>query len=334
MRVSVTGASGFIGRRLVEHLLSTGASVTVLTRRDVATELAGRVRVIRGDLCRNEDDLLPLLDECDTLFHCAGELYRPEGMEALHVGGTRRLLDVAERSAMRRGRLLHWVNLSSVGAYGPPPKHANEVRVVTEDYPLRPVGPYEVTKTRSDELVMDAGKRKVVTYTIVRPTNVFGESMTNASLRGLLSMIRKGLFFYVGKGDAVANYIHVDDVVAALIACGNQPAASNSIFNVSNDCPLVELVSGAAHDLGVPAPRLRIPEAAARAISTFARWCRDSRSPRSESTHWSDARRIRLNRSSSIWGYGRRSRSLLALALCSASSIDCPRADAASLKPP
>ncbi|MFM0335513.1 NAD-dependent epimerase/dehydratase family protein [Paraburkholderia fungorum] len=268
MRVSVTGASGFIGRRLVEHLLSTGASVTVLTRRGVAADLAGRVNVVHGDLCRDEDDLLPLLDGCDTVFHCAGELYRPEAMEALHVNGTRRLLDAAERAAARNGRPIHWVNLSSVGAYGPP-DNANEVRVVTENYPLRPVGPYEVTKTRSDELVMDAGNGEAITYTIVRPTNVFGESMSNASLRGLLSMIRKGLFFYIGKGDAVANYVHVDDVVAGLIACSSHLAARNRIFNISNDCPLVELVSGAAHELGVSAPKLRMPEAAARAISAI-----------------------------------------------------------------
>lgn len=266
MRVSVTGASGFIGRRLVEHLLSTGASVTVLTRRGVAADLAGRVTVVQGDLCRDEDDLLPLLDGCDTLFHCAGELYRPEAMEALHVRGTRRLLEAAEKAAARHGMPMHWVNLSSVGAYGPP-RHANEARVVTEDYPLRPVGPYEVTKTRSDELVIDVGNRHAITYTIARPTNVFGESMTNASLRGLLSMIRKGYFFYIGKSDAVANYVHVDDVVAGLVACGTHPAARNRIFNISNDCPLVELVSGAARELSVPAPRLRIPEATARAIA-------------------------------------------------------------------
>ncbi|WP_144158572.1 NAD-dependent epimerase/dehydratase family protein [Paraburkholderia sp. BCC1885] len=269
MRVSVTGASGFIGRRLVEQLLSTGYNVTLLTRRDVPSELAGRVNVVRGDLCRDEDDLLPLLAECDTLFHCAGELYSPDAMEALHVGGTRRLLEAAEIIAARRGKPLHWVNLSSVGAYGPPPERPNQIRVVTEDYPLCPVGPYEVTKTRSDELVMAGGSRSAITYTIVRPTNVFGESMTNASLRGLLSMIRKRLFFYVGASDAVANYVHVDDVVAGLIACGSQPAARNRVFNLSNDCTLLELVSGAAQELGVPAPRLRVPEMAARAISAL-----------------------------------------------------------------
>ncbi|CAE6811994.1 Aurachin B dehydrogenase [Paraburkholderia domus] len=267
MHASVTGASGFIGRRLVEQLLIAGFTVTVLTRRDLPAGLVGRVNVVRGDLCRDEDDLRPLLDECDTLYHCAGELYRPEIMEALHVGGTQRLIEAAGTVAERRGKPLHWVNLSSVGAYGPPPESPSQARVVTESYPLRPVGPYEITKTRSDELVMAAGNRQAVTYTIVRPTNVFGESMTNASLRGLLSMIRKRLFVYIGTTEAVANYVHVDDVVAGLIACGSEQAAHNRIFNISNDCPLVELVSGAAHELGVPAPKVRIPEIAARTIS-------------------------------------------------------------------
>nr|WKF58543.1 N-acetyl-alpha-D-glucosaminyl-diphospho-ditrans,octacis-undecaprenol 4-epimerase [Paraburkholderia busanensis] len=263
MHVSLTGASGFIGRRLVEQLLNAGASVTILTRGDAPAGLAGRVRVVRGDLCRSEDDLAPLLTDCDTLFHCAGELYRPELMEALHVGGTRRLLAAAQRNAARRGTPLHWVQLSSVGAYGPPGR-PNETRVVEEDYPLAPVGPYEVTKTRSDELVTDAGATGFLTYTIVRPTNVFGESMTNTSLRGLLSMIRKRLFFYIGESGAMANYVHVDDVVAALLACGTQAAASNRVFNVANDCSLEELAISCAQALGVASPWLRLPEGLAR----------------------------------------------------------------------
>jgi nucleoside-diphosphate-sugar epimerase len=269
MHASVTGASGFIGRRLVTKLLSAGATVTVLTRGESLAEFEGRVRFVRADLCHPEDDLRPLIEGCDTLFSCAGELYRPERMAALHVGGTRRLLAVAEADASNRATPLHWVNLSSVGAYGPPRGRPSDARVVTEEYPPAPVGEYEITKTRADELVIEASLRQLITCTIVRPSNVFGETMTNASLRGLLSMIRKGLFFYVGSADAMANYVHVDDVVDALIRCGEHPAARNRIFNISNDCRLIELVTASAKELGVAPPRLRIPERGARLLASL-----------------------------------------------------------------
>ncbi|AHG21861.1 hypothetical protein Z042_21280 [Chania multitudinisentens RB-25] len=270
MHASVTGASGFIGRRVVEHLLNAGANVTILSRQAAPPQFAGRVRVIRGDLCREQDNLLPLLNGCDTLFHCAGELYRPELMEMLHVGGTLRLLNAAQQDAERRSKPLHWVHLSSVGAYGPP-RSPNEVRIVDETHRLAPVSPYEITKTRSDELVIAAGKQDFLSYTIVRPTNVFGEAMTNNSLRSLLSMIRRRLFFYIGKTGAMANYVHIDDVVSVLLASAVQSAAQNRVFNVSNDCSLEELVEASAAALGVPVPYLRIPERVARLSATLGR---------------------------------------------------------------
>jgi len=126
-----------------------------------------------------------------------------------------------------------------------------------------------VTKTRSDELVIAAGEQGFFSYTIVRPTNVFGEAMTNTSLRGLLSAIRKRQFFYIGKAGAITNYVHVDDVVSVLLACAVQSAAQNRVFNVSNDCSLEELVEASAVALGVPAPRLRVPESIARLGATL-----------------------------------------------------------------
>ena len=48
--------------------------------------------------------------------------------------------------------------------------------------------------------------------------------MTNRSLAQMTEMIRRGLFFYVGR-DALVNYFHVDDVVAALLLCGEREEA-------------------------------------------------------------------------------------------------------------
>lgn len=263
MRASVTGASGFIGRRLVDKLIVLGWDVTVLTRRDGSWDAARPVKVVRGDLADEHSDLSDFVEDCDVLFHCAGELYRPELMEALHVGGARRLAAAAQARNAAGATPLHWVNLSSVGAYGPP-REPNERRVVREDFPTAPVGPYEITKTRADEIVLDASKNGALTSTIVRPSNVFGETMTNASLRGLLSMVRQRLFFYVGDRDAMANYVHVDDVVDALIACGTNPAARNRVFNVAHDCRLETMITDSATALGVAPPQLRVPEWTAR----------------------------------------------------------------------
>lgn len=265
MRAAVTGGSGFIGRVLIDHLLTEGWDVTVLSRRAAQTTSPGKLRHVQGDLLEAGPHLGELLRGSDVLFHCAGELYRPAIMEALHVGGTRNLLQaIAEQAPTVRP---HWVQLSSVGAYGPPQMGASEPRVIEEGTPPHPVGPYETTKTQADELVLAAGQAGLITQTIVRPANVFGEAMTNQSLRALLQMIRRGLFFYIGKPGAIANYVHVEDVVAALIACARHPNARGQIYNLSNDCTLETLAEGSARAFDVRPPSLHIPESAMRMIA-------------------------------------------------------------------
>ena len=107
---------------------------------------------------------------------------------------------------------------------------------------------------------MGAGKKSgAMTYCILRPTNVFGATMTNQSMRRLIRTVRHGVFFYVGKPGAIATYVHVDDVVAALMICAVESRAKGQIYNLSNDCKLEDLINHIASTLGVSQPWLRIP---------------------------------------------------------------------------
>ena len=72
MQVCVTGATGFIGRQLVEALAARPLSVRILTRHD-KPPVPGNVEVIKGDLTKADCPLGRFLSGCDVLFHCAGE---------------------------------------------------------------------------------------------------------------------------------------------------------------------------------------------------------------------------------------------------------------------
>jgi nucleoside-diphosphate-sugar epimerase len=268
LQVCVTGANGFIGRNLVDALFLQGYSIRVLTRRSDCVFRDG-VQVVRGDLTSPECPLAQLFEGCEVVFHCAGEIRDVTTMRLLHVDGTERLIKAALKEASQTCRTLHWVQLSSVGAYGPPFGTTYADRIVTEDTPPRPVGEYEITKTRADEFVMEASNGVEMTYSILRPSNVFGAKMTNQSLRGLIQMVKRRLFFYIGKPGAVATYIHVDDVVAALVKCAFEPNAKGRIYNLSNDCLLEDLINHIALLLGVHRPRLRIPEILVRSAVGF-----------------------------------------------------------------
>lgn len=260
----VTGATGFIGRALIQRLRTSGNRVIAVTRRSESALPEG-VDVRHGDLASGAGIDAALFDGVSRVFHCAGEIRNADRMRAVHVNGTANLLRAL--SDRRDHAAVHWLQLSSVGAYGPPRSSATP-REVTEETVENPVGEYESTKTEADDLVRRAGNEGVMSYTIVRPSAVIGEGMANASLPGLISLVRRGLFVHVGPDGALANYVHLDDVVCALLACARDTSAKGETFNVSSDCRWTELVGRIASVAGVRVPRRRIPAALARAVAT------------------------------------------------------------------
>lgn len=257
--VFVTGTTGFIGQALVRRLLEEGNSVSILTRDPdkVPLEWKNKVFILKGDLSDKE---LRLPDGIEVVFHCAGEIKDETKMFSAHVTGTENLC-----AAARGNRIRHWVQLSSVGAYGP-----RLMGVVMEETPLKPAGIYETTKVRSDKLVTDAARNGAFTLSILRPSNIFGPTMKNRSLFQMISMIDKGLFFFIGRPGASANYIHVDNVVEALILCGKAPAAKGQIYNLSDYRNIEEFTVIISNELKKPCPKIRLSE---RPIRLIARYC-------------------------------------------------------------
>ncbi len=135
-----------------------------------------------------------------------------------------------------------------------------------------PAGTYEATKLESDRLVMEAEARGALTVSILRPSNVFGPSMTNRSLFALIRMIESGWFFFIGKPGASANYVHVDNVVKALCLCGTKATARGRVYNISDHRTLEEFAGTIANELGVNPPKLRLPEPLARTGVRLFKW--------------------------------------------------------------
>jgi nucleoside-diphosphate-sugar epimerase len=254
MIVCVSGATGFIGRKLAEQYLRLGNEVRYLTRTD-STPIIG-AKAIVGDLNAPIDQLMLLLSNADTFYHCAGELKNEALMYSTHVQGTINLLNAIEESHTQNQNDFHWVQLSSCGAYGQLSSDSSITRDVDEDTQENPNGMYECTKTEADHLIVDFSKKHDwFKYTIIRPTIVFGVGMRGSLIIRIASMIKKRFFFYIGHKNAIANFVHVDDVINAMILSAKQPNAYNQTFVVSNDCKFSNVVDTLADTLLVPKPR-------------------------------------------------------------------------------
>lgn len=260
MRVAVTGGRGFIGARLVERLVAEGAKVRVLTRRKPTDNPLG-IEFSEGDLTFPHSDLLRFVEGADVVYHCAAEIHDEHRMHAVNVLGTKRLIEAAQ------SRVGRWVQLSSVGVYGP-----ISAGVVTENQPEAPIGKYECSKGAADTLVRMAVAEGAFSAVLLRPSNVYGPTMRNRSVFQLIRAVDRGIFFYIGRPGAAANYIHVDNVVEALIRSASAPHTDVDVYILSDHRSLEDFVGTIAACLGRRAPRSRLPAWLAQGAAIAGGW--------------------------------------------------------------
>jgi nucleoside-diphosphate-sugar epimerase len=254
--IAVTGGTGFIGKHLIARHIARGDQVRYLTRKIPVNEIVGASAMV-GDLTASVDDLRAFVQGVDVLYHCAAELHDATQMHNTNVSGTQNLLAAAHSEVKR------WVQLSSTGVYGAKPLHD-----VDEDTALNPMNAYEVSKAAADALVYAAMTEQKLSGAILRPSNVYGVDMPNQSLFQLIKLIARGWFFFIGERGAITNYIHVENVIDALVLCGTADLPANGrTYIVSDFCYLEEFVAIIAAALTIPCPKKRLPEALVRKLA-------------------------------------------------------------------
>ncbi|MEV8287735.1 NAD-dependent epimerase/dehydratase family protein [Streptomyces niveus] len=231
-RFAITGATGFIGRRLCRRILREGGEVAALVRGTSAQEAiaAPGVRLVTGDLLTGEG-LREVVRGADYVVHLAGLVKSPteEGFRRCNEEGTRRL--VAEVGALASPPPL--VLCSSLAAAGP----SQPGRPRQEEDPPLPVSRYGRSKLAAEYAVRDLSHR--VPATIVRPPIVYGPG-DPAFVPSLLPMVRAGVVLKAGFGPRGYSLVHVDDLCEALLAAalrGRRLAASrpaDGVYSVSD----------------------------------------------------------------------------------------------------
>jgi nucleoside-diphosphate-sugar epimerase/phosphohistidine swiveling domain-containing protein len=202
MRVVVTGASGGIGSCIVAELLRRGHDVHGLSRGPHSLS-APTYRHTRADV-RDAEALVGLMADgggpADAVVHVAWSTHRNRDADcyAINVGGTRAVLDAAERAGVSR-----LVAMSSAMAYG---AHADNPGRLVESDPLRPSFPDRdsLHKARAEELITNSG----VNALLVRAANVLGRESAGVTQRRFAAPVTVG----VKGGRNIVQFIHPDDL--------------------------------------------------------------------------------------------------------------------------
>ena len=245
----ITGATGLIGGWLVPRLLSLGADVICLVRDTVPTSLlsrpdiAGRVRVVRGDV-RDQALLERALGEYEvaTVFHLAAQtivgIARRNAVSTFdtNVGGTCALLEACRRSPL----VAQIVVASSDKAYGEADRLPYD-----EQTPLRAVHPYDASKACQDIIALSYAATWNLPVVVTRCGNFFGGGDLNWSRivpGSIRSIVRGEAPVIRSDGTLIRDYFYVEDGAVAYTtiaeALASDPSLRGQAFNFSNEKPV------------------------------------------------------------------------------------------------
>ena len=212
MKIFITGATGYVGQKLLLEALHRGYTVHALVRDLNSKDIPAhpQLTLFKGDIT-DKETILTAMKGCESVLHTAAiaklRIHDPKLFYTVNVEGTRNVLDAAKEVGVKK-----FVLTSTGAVIGPSGKHP-----MTEDDPrvLTLENDYEVTKHLAEELVREYNKRGLPTN-IVAISRVYGPGLFTtgkAVNRILVKIMKNGMAFAPVKGDVVANYVFIDDVV-------------------------------------------------------------------------------------------------------------------------
>lgn len=257
----VTGAAGFIGKYVVEHLVALGARVraTDLPRKDTSYFDDMGVEFVAADLTKPET--LPALFDggVDRVFHLGAicNFSTPyEKLRPINVLGVDRITKLALDAGVKR-----YVHVGSTSVYGP-----YRGTPFTEDAPRNPQDSYGTSKRDGEDIVwqrIEEGLAAIVT----RPCTVYGPGCNDGA--GKVFSRPTSITAIPGNGRQLLSNVRAEDVAAAVVHLSQVDEAVGKAFNIADDShPTVEeALTIAARAFGGKPPRLHLPIAVVKAFA-------------------------------------------------------------------
>ena len=234
----MTGAGGFIGSHLVEHLVGRGATVRAFVRYNsrndlgwletLADDASDQIEVFRGDLT-NSEAVADAIKDREVVFHLGALIpipysYRhPREFVETNVVGALNVLEACRRAGVER-----LVHVSSSEVYGTP-----KIAPIAETFPLNAQSPYAATKVGADQLVISYRASFSLPAVIARPFNTYGPRQSaRAVIPTVITQALANRTIELGSTTTTRDFLFVGDTVRGMIRCAESTHAEYDVYNL------------------------------------------------------------------------------------------------------
>lgn len=240
--ILVTGASGFIGSKLVECLVGKGfLNIRCFVRPSsgidkinclIKRNPGAMVEIVKGNLLSPEDCKIATKD-VKVVYHLAagtGDKSFPNAF-LNSVVTTRNLLE----AIMQHKCLKRFVNISSFTVYSNVNKPNGKILDETcpvEEYPGLRGDAYCFAKLNQDKIVMEYGRKFNIPYVLLRPGVVIGPGRNK--IAGRIGIDTFGIFLHLAGSNPVP-ITYVDNCAEAILLAGVERGVDNEVFNIVDD---------------------------------------------------------------------------------------------------
>lgn len=257
-RVVVLGGLGFIGSHITRALVRQGYDVRVFGKADSSRaliwDISNQIEITEGDITQ-ADQVLRAIADADVLIHLVHTTRPASSMiDPFH--------DVCSNVASQTNWLkrLSVTNLkkiiyvSSGGTiYGIP-----QSPLVNENHPTDPICSYGITKLAIEKYISMYSRTYGINYCMIRPGNIYGNGSRINSGQGIIGVLsskalRGEQLEIWGTGENLRDYLHVDDLVSAVLKLMNYEGA-HKVFNVSSGTghSILDIVDRIGRHFGKP----------------------------------------------------------------------------------
>lgn len=241
-RVLVTGADGFIGSHLTEHLVALGANVRAFVcynsnnswgwLDDTDVHVRRELDVFTGDI-RDPHGVRDAMTGCDAVFHLAALIaipysyHSPDTYVDTNVKGTLNIVQAARALSVERV-----VHTSTSEVYG-----TARFVPITEAHPLQGQSPYAATKIGADQIAQSFFLSFGTPVTTVRPFNTYGPRQSaRAVIPTIITQIAAGADeIRLGATHPTRDFNYVRDTVRGFIALAETDAAIGEVVNLASN---------------------------------------------------------------------------------------------------